>query len=235
VGVKVVAPLLVAVVQHDVNRGNLLVEKRRFDRLIEVLSELADLICLHIDVEPSQIVLFVVLVNNRQQLLVADRVFNRAHNQGCFVTAAYFLNNFSKFASITRSMHINPIHICTLSFHLVVNILFDCVQVHLGVTLGEEGADEMCTGGAFLQHQVVAEVAWVNNIAFTMVETTLAVHLSLAPLANVTMTMLSIAATALLLGPNVHAKAILDSIFNTATILTLIRVDDVALTRLPIE
>ena len=68
-----------------------------------------------------------------------------------------------------------------------------------------------------------------------MVETTLAVHLSLAPLANVTMTMLSIAATALLLGPNVHAKAILDSIFNTATILTLIRVDDVALTRLPIE
>jgi hypothetical protein len=65
VGVKVVAPLLVAVVQHDVNRGNLLVEKRRFDRVIEMLSELADLICLHIDVEPSQIVLFVVLVYNR--------------------------------------------------------------------------------------------------------------------------------------------------------------------------
>jgi hypothetical protein len=55
-------------------------------------------------------------------------------------------------------MHINPIHICTLSFHLVVNILFDCVQVHLGVTLGEEGADEICTGGAYLQHEVVAEV-----------------------------------------------------------------------------
>jgi hypothetical protein len=62
----------------------------------------------------------------------------------------------------------------------------------------------------------------VNNIAFTMVETTLAVHLSIAPLADVTMTILSIAATVLLLGPNVHAKTILDSIFNTATILTLI-------------
>ena len=55
-----------------------------------------------------------------------------------------------------------------------------------------------------------------------MVETTLAVHLSLAPLADVTMTMLSIAATALSLWPNVHAKTILYSIFNTATILTLI-------------
>jgi len=55
-----------------------------------------------------------------------------------------------------------------------------------------------------------------------MVETTLAVHLSLAPLANVTMTILSIVATVLLLGPNVNTKAILDSIFNTATILTLI-------------
>jgi hypothetical protein len=66
VGVEVVAPLLVAVVQNDVNRRNLLVENRRFDRVIEVLSELADLICLHIYVEPSQIVLLVVLVNNRQ-------------------------------------------------------------------------------------------------------------------------------------------------------------------------
>jgi hypothetical protein len=55
-----------------------------------------------------------------------------------------------------------------------------------------------------------------------MVETTLAVHLSIAPLADVTMTILSIAATVLLLGPNVHTKAILDSIFNTATILTFI-------------
>lgn len=158
VGVEVVAPLLVAVVQHDVNRCNLLIEKRRFDRVIEMLSELADLICLHIDVEPSQIVLFVVLVYNRQQLLVADRVLNRAHNQGCFVTAAYFLNNLSKFASITRSVHINPIQLCTLSFHLVVNILFDCLQVRLVVTLAVQGADEMCTGGAFLQYQVVAEV-----------------------------------------------------------------------------
>lgn len=55
-----------------------------------------------------------------------------------------------------------------------------------------------------------------------MMETTLAVHLSLAPLADVTMTILSIAATVLILGPNVNAKTILDSIFNTATILTLI-------------
>ena len=55
-----------------------------------------------------------------------------------------------------------------------------------------------------------------------MVETTLAVHLSIAPLADVTMTILTIPATALFLGPNIHTKAILDSIFNTATILTLI-------------
>jgi hypothetical protein len=56
-------------------------------------------------------------------------------------------------------MHINPIQLCAFSLRLVVNILFDCVQVHLRVTLGEEGADEISTGGAFLQHEVVAEVA----------------------------------------------------------------------------
>ena len=63
--VKVVFPLELAVVQHDVNRCNLVVEKRRFDLMIKVLSEFTYLICLHIEIEPPQIILFVVLIDNR--------------------------------------------------------------------------------------------------------------------------------------------------------------------------
>ena len=51
-----------------------------------------------------------------------------------------------------------------------------------------------------------------------MVETALAVHLSVAPLADITMTILFI--TALLLRPNIHTETILDAIFYTASILT---------------